>query len=131
MNSPDTEWDYSIASACIISLLVAYVAHIVSLYYRPLDTRNKLTITIWWSLFISMLVIEIKNSIFVAIEDTSSRGLSVLCSYAIGSIWCFFYVNAILLQSFEWQLLASMILYQSKYQISELMVAREDYRKSE
>ena len=109
------EWDFSIATGCLVALLVAYPAQIVSLYFKPLDARNKLTMTIWWSLFISMLVIEIKNTIFIMIEDTNSRGVSVLCSYTIGSIWCFFYVNAILLQSFEWDLLASMILYQSRY----------------
>ena len=36
-----------------------------------------------------------------------------------------------MLQCFEWDLLASMIQFQSKYKVSELSVLREDFNKTE
>lgn len=42
---------------------------------------------------------------------TDSPGNSSLASYAIGSIACFFFTNATVLQVFEWDLLAKMIQF--------------------
>ena len=47
-------WDFSITSACTISLGVAYIAQCVRLKNMPLESRNKLTMTIWWSLFFNL-----------------------------------------------------------------------------
>ena len=48
-------WDFSITSACTISLGVAYIAQCVRLKNMPPESRNKLTMTIWWSLFFNLL----------------------------------------------------------------------------
>ena len=125
-----TQWEYCVATGCIVTLCLAYFVRIISLYHKPLDTRNKLTMVIWWSFFLSILVLQIKQTIFFSV-DWLSKGVNTLCEYAVGSFCCFFYVNAILLQNFEWGLLASMIRYQSRHKVQELLVVRDDYKRSE
>ena len=75
----------------------------------PLTTRNKLTFKIWSLMLINLLVLAIKLVIFISIQLAVS--INQLASYAISSIACFFYVSAIMIQCFEWHLLASMIKY--------------------
>ena len=91
-----TQWDFCIATGCIVTLGLAYLVRIISLYHKPLETRNKLTMVIWWSFFFSILVLQIKLTVFFSV-DWLSAGVNMLCEYAVGSFCCFFYVNAILL----------------------------------
>ena len=60
-----------------------------------------------------------------------SDGNSALASYALGSIACFFFSNAVILQMFEWQLLAAMISFQAEHRVVKLNVVKEDYNRSE
>lgn len=123
------QWDFSIANGCIVSLLLAYTVRIATIRFEPLETRNKLTLTIFWSHYLNILTLEIKKCVFVTFQMTIN--VSQLLQYAISSIACFFYVNAVMLQCFEWDLLASMIQFQSRYKVSELNVLREDFNKTE
>lgn len=64
------EWDFSIATGCIVTMCLSYLAQIVRLKTMPLETRNRFTMTIWWSHFINLLMLETKEIIFVSISIT-------------------------------------------------------------
>ena len=67
--------------------------------------------TIWWSLLLNLVAYQIKSTILIVMVVTDSPGNSSLASYAIGSIACFFFTNATVLQVFEWDLLAKMVQF--------------------
>ena len=50
-------WDFSIATGCVMTLILAYVAQIVRVSFLPLKTRNRLTMTIWWSHLLNMVML--------------------------------------------------------------------------
>ena len=106
------EWDFSIVTGLIMSLSVIYLIHCVRLYHMPQETRNRLTMIIWWSLLLNLLALQIENTIMLAL-DISVQYISELWGYALNSTACFFFTNALMLQTFEWDLLGSMIVFQS------------------
>ena len=76
----------------------------------PYDTRNKLTMTIWWSILFNLIALEIRNTILICV-DLANTNYSELVGYALNSTACFFFTNAVMLQTFEWDLLGSMIVF--------------------
>ena len=60
-------WDFSIATGCIMTLILGYLVQIVSLKFKSLETRNRLTMTIWWSHFLNMITLELKQTVLVSI----------------------------------------------------------------
>ena len=79
----------------------------------PLETRNRFTMTIWWSHFINLLMLETKEIIYVSISITDS--LKNIAAYAITSTAGFFFVIAIMLQAFDLGLLSRLIQFQAKH----------------
>ena len=77
--------------------------------HMPLERRNKLTLTIWWSLFLNLAALWIKNTVLICLSLNES--VSALSNYALGSAACFFFTNALTLQLLEWDLLAAMIKF--------------------
>ena len=100
-------WDFSIATGCIMLIIIGYLTQIVRLSFWPLETRNRLTMTIWWSILLNMITLEIKQIILLTcwVNEEDNE----LIDYSITSIADFFFVNAIMLQCFEWDLLQQMI----------------------
>ena len=76
----------------------------------PIETRNKFTMTVWWSIWMNLVALEIRNIIMIVL-DLSKDSLNELSSYALNSIACFFFTNAIMLQAFEWDLLGSLLVF--------------------
>jgi len=103
-------WDFSITTGLTVWVALLYLAQCVRLAHMPCETRNKLTMTIWWSIFLNLVAWECKNIILFSL-NLSNESYSSLANYALGSTACFFFTNAITLQTFEWDLLGSMIKF--------------------
>ena len=112
------------------SLAIIYLVQCIRLTFMPKDQRNKLTMTIWWSILLNLVALEIKNIVMICL-NISEDSISELLSYSLNSIACFFFTNAIMLQTFEWDLLGSMIIHQKKYKVSELNVVKDEFNKDE
>ena len=64
----------------------------------PLENRNRLTLTIWWSLLLNLVAIEIKNMVLIFLALSSNdKKVSSLSNYALEAAACLFYTNAIIL----------------------------------
>mgnify|MGYP007082967063 CR=1 FL=1 len=111
-STAEHQWDLSITTGFTVGLIVIYLVQCVHLYHMPMETRNKLTMTIWWSILLNLIAWEIKNIILFCLA-LKTDCISALTSYALGSTACFFFTNAITLQTFEWDLLGSMIYFQA------------------
>ena len=96
----------------------------------PLKTRNRLTMTVWWSILFNLLALEISNAILVCLNITSTS-VNKLTEYTLESFANYFFINAVMYQTFEWDLLGSMIFFQSQHQVRELVVVREIYNVTE
>jgi len=92
----DKEWDYSITTGLTITLITIYLIQCVRLHNMPIETRNKLTMTIWWSIFLNLVALESKNTILICLNLHSER-LKALTNYALASTACFFFTNAVTL----------------------------------
>ena len=110
--------------------MVLYLSNIIRLSYMPCKTRNKLTMTIWWYIFMNLCAVQIKNVIMICL-DLTDESVSVLTSYALSSTACYFFTNAVMYQTFEWDMLGNMILVQSKHEVRELDVVKDDYNAIE
>ena len=124
------QWDFSVTTGLIIALTVIYLAHITRIRFMPCKTRNRLTMTIWWSVFYNLVALEIHNVIMICL-DLSNESVSVLTNYALESTACYFFTNAVIYQTFEWDILGSMIFFQGQHEVRELDVVKEDYNASE
>ena len=85
---------------------------------------------IWWSLFCNLISLQVEFSILISIDITQAYK-NELWSYALNSLACFFFTTAIILQTFEWDLLGAMITFQAKYRVSELNVVRDTFNREE
>lgn len=126
----DKEWDYSITTGLTITLIAIYLIQCVRLHFMPIETRNKLTMTIWWSIFLNLVALESKNTILICL-NLQTENSKALTNYALASTACFFFTNAVTLQTFEWDLLGSMIYFQVQHSVSELNVVRDRFTKTE
>ena len=118
------QWDFSFTTGVTISLAVIYLAQCIRLQHMPIETRNKFTMTVWWSIWMNLVALEIRNIIMIAL-DLNKDSLNELSSYALNSVACFFFTNAIMLQAFEWDLLGSMIVFQGQREVKELGVVKD------
>ena len=116
LDENDLIWDFCIATGCVVTLILAYLAQIVRVSFFPLSTRNRLTMTIWWSHFLNLLMLEFKKIAFICIKMSST--VNQLASYSVSSIAGIFYTSAILVQSFQLDMLAQMIRFQGQYHVS-------------
>ena len=66
--SSSGEWDFSIVSGWIESVSVIYIIQCVRLHHMPLDTRNRLTMIIWWSLLLNLIALQLENCILLALN---------------------------------------------------------------
>ena len=117
-------------SGGIIAVMVLYLANIIRLSYMPCKTRNKLTMTIWWSIFMNLCALQIRNVIMICL-DLTDESVSVSTNYALSSMACYFFTNAVIYQTFEWDMLGSMILVQSQHEVRQLDVVKDDYNATE
>ena len=85
---------------------------------------------IWWSLFLNLVALETKNTILIFIVWSDSS-VGALANYALGSIACFFFSNAIMVQVFEWDMIAAMIRFQAQRHIIKLNVDRDKFKNEE
>ena len=85
---------------------------------------------IWWSIFFNLIALQVENTV-MRLLNLDEEFKSELWSYALNSIACFFFCNALMLQTFEWDLLGSMIIFQAKHRVSELNVVRDTFIKEE
>ena len=61
---------------------------------------------------INLVALLIRNMIMVKLE-IKSTSIRELTNYGLSSIACFFFTNAVMFQTFEWDLLGAMIIFQS------------------
>ena len=125
-----TQWDFSVTSGIIIALMVLYIGQITRRSHMPLTTQNKLTMTIWWSVFFNLAALLIRDIIVICL-DLTNENESVLTDYALNSSACYFFMNTVMHQTFEWDLLGSMTQFQGHHEVSKLGVVKEDYNASE
>ena len=118
------------ASGVIIAVMVLYLANIIRLSYMPCKTRNKLTMTIWWSIFMNLCALQIRNVIMICL-DLTNESVSVMTNYALSSMASYFFINAVMYQTFEWDMLGNMILVQSQHEVRQLDVVKDDYNAIE
>lgn len=52
-----SQWDFSIITGILSACIVLYVAQCIKLMYMPKETRNKLTMTIWWSILLNLVAL--------------------------------------------------------------------------
>ena len=78
---------------------------------------------------LNLIALWIKDTVLSILTMTES--VSALANYALGSTACFFFTNGVMLQLFEWDLLASMIKYQADRKVNELDVERDKFNKGE
>lgn len=62
------QWDFSVTSAILTTLMVLFLANIIRLSYMPYVTRNRLTLTIWWSMLLNLVALQIKNLILICLD---------------------------------------------------------------
>ena len=111
-NEENLSWDFSILSGIVLALITFYIIQIVRLHFMPQETRNKITMKIWWSILLNLIALQIQNIVITTLEYQQTSGsVSSLTSYAINSTACFFFTNAIMLQIFEWDMLFTMIKF--------------------
>ena len=96
MTEANSQWDFSITSGFTISLAVIYLAQCIRLQHMPIETRNKFTMTVWWSIWMNLVALEMRNIIMISL-DLSEASLDELSSYALNSVACFFFTNGIML----------------------------------
>ena len=56
-NDANISWDFSILSGIILALIVFYVIQITRLHFMPQETRNKITMKIWWSILLNLIAL--------------------------------------------------------------------------
>ena len=123
-------WDFSIVTGLIVSLSTMYTIQCVRLLHMPIETRNRLTMTVWWSLLFNLIALEIEDIIMLALNFNQAYQ-SENWKYALNSSACFFFTNAIIYQILEWDLLGSMIKFQAQYPVSQLNVVRDKFNQRE
>ena len=64
VDSPENHsWAFSVITGLVVTLSILYLANCIRLKYMPQETRNKLTMIIWWSLFLNLVALQIENSV--------------------------------------------------------------------
>ena len=106
------QWEFCITTGILVTLIVVYLAQCVRLSHMPVKTRNKMTMTIWWSILLNLVSFQVRNVIMILL-DIKNKSCNELTNYALESITCFFFTNALMFQTFEWDLLGAMIIFQS------------------
>ena len=106
--SETAQWDFSIITGILLACITLYFAQCVRLYFMPLETRNKLTMIIWWSILLNLVALQFQYTVLISISE-AERSINELTCYALDSFACFFFTNAVMLQVFEWDLLGSLI----------------------
>ena len=124
------QWDFAVTTGMNVALAVCYLVQCVRRNHMPCETRNKLTMTIWWSIFFNLVALLVKNIIMLNLRLTS-KSVGELSSYGLNSTACFFFTNAIMLQTFEWDILGSMIKFQAEHCVNELNVVKDTYNALE
>ena len=58
-NEENLSWDFSILSGIVLALITFYIIQIVRLHFMPQETRNKITMKIWWSILLNLIALQI------------------------------------------------------------------------
>ena len=78
----------------------------------------------------NLCALQIRNVIMICL-DLTNESVSVMTNYALSSMASYFFINAVMYQTFEWDMLGNMILVQSQHEVRQLDVVKDDYNAIE
>ena len=110
-------WAESIFISLTIYMILFYIWHFVRINYDKKKTKNKCTLVPFLFNTIGLLALLIKFCIdpfFSYACQVSSR----VFEYCTGSFACEFYLTAIMIQIYEWDVVRFQIYFQSKLKLS-------------
>ena len=118
------QWDFSITISINATLILLYCVQIVRLYYSGTEKRNKLTFAIYWSLNCNLIAVFMKAIASLCLTAQWEHK-NQITMYGLESVACIFFVVAICLQAFEWDMVQHMIHFQGTNQLNTLEIKKD------
>ena len=114
-------WSQSLFISLTIYLTIFYIYFFVRINYDKRMTKNKCTLAPFLFNTVSLIALLIKFLIDPLFQFPCLLAQRIF-EYSTGSAACLFYLTAILVQSYEWDIVSFQIYFQSKLSLQELDV---------
>lgn len=112
-----------------MSLLIAYVFMTCRMYHDKTRTKNKLSF-VPFGLILVYLTLQVLGSVEYGLNqdlnllDAKQQGAA---TWMVGQLTCLCWSQVLIVQSFEWELITSLISFQKDVPAEEILVRREEY----
>lgn len=118
----------AIQISTVICILLAYITQAVRVYFDKNVTKNKLSL---WPYYIIICYL-LTQGINYGVHFKNAQKTELLTVYwTLGNINCFFWCEIIIVQCYEWNLINSLVDFQSSLDLSVMGVKVDTYRQVE